>query len=128
MMPSLTISEPERLAGRRTFCEYVLPLRVRCPIWEFFRTVAAIPVIGKCRSQQAKRIAPDLEVPNPFHAAPAVVGRIAREAGVGRLIVSHISQFVLTRTWLGIALCSSIISILPGVPMAASGQVYPRLQ
>jgi ribonuclease BN (tRNA processing enzyme) len=32
---------------------------------------------------------------NPFHAAPAVVGRIAREAGVGRLIVSHISQFDL---------------------------------
>jgi ribonuclease BN (tRNA processing enzyme) len=30
---------------------------------------------------------------SPLHAAPAVVGRIAREAGVGRLIVSHIGQF-----------------------------------
>jgi ribonuclease BN (tRNA processing enzyme) len=30
-----------------------------------------------------------------FHAEPAVVGRIAREAGVGRLIVSHIGQFDL---------------------------------
>ena len=28
---------------------------------------------------------------NPVHAAPDVVGRIAREAGVGRLIVSHLS-------------------------------------
>jgi ribonuclease BN (tRNA processing enzyme) len=27
---------------------------------------------------------------NPLHASPAVVGRIAQEAGVGRLIVSHI--------------------------------------
>jgi ribonuclease BN (tRNA processing enzyme) len=27
---------------------------------------------------------------NPLHAAPAVVGRIAEEAHVGRLIVSHI--------------------------------------
>ncbi len=32
---------------------------------------------------------------NPLHAAPAVVGRIAQEAGVGRLIVSHIGQFDL---------------------------------
>jgi ribonuclease BN (tRNA processing enzyme) len=32
---------------------------------------------------------------NPFHATPAVVGRIAREAGVGRLIVSHIGQLDL---------------------------------
>jgi ribonuclease BN (tRNA processing enzyme) len=32
---------------------------------------------------------------NPFHATPAVVGRVAREGGVGRLIVSHISQFDL---------------------------------
>jgi ribonuclease BN (tRNA processing enzyme) len=32
---------------------------------------------------------------NPLHAAPAVVGRIAREAGVGRLIVSHIGVFDL---------------------------------
>jgi ribonuclease BN (tRNA processing enzyme) len=29
-------------------------------------------------------------VTNPFHAAPAVVGRIAQEAGVDRLIVSHL--------------------------------------
>jgi ribonuclease BN (tRNA processing enzyme) len=29
-------------------------------------------------------------VTNPFHAAPAVVGRIAQEAGVGRLILSHL--------------------------------------
>jgi ribonuclease BN (tRNA processing enzyme) len=32
---------------------------------------------------------------SPLHAAPAVVGRIAREADVGRLIVSHIGQFDL---------------------------------
>jgi ribonuclease BN (tRNA processing enzyme) len=32
---------------------------------------------------------------NPIHAAPAVVGRIAQDAGVGRLIVSHIGQFDL---------------------------------
>ena len=33
--------------------------------------------------------------PNPGHAAPATVGRIATEAGVKRLIVSHIGQFNL---------------------------------
>jgi ribonuclease BN (tRNA processing enzyme) len=32
---------------------------------------------------------------NPLHAAPAVVGRIAEEAHVGRLVVSHIGQFDL---------------------------------
>jgi ribonuclease BN (tRNA processing enzyme) len=32
---------------------------------------------------------------SPLHAAPAVVGRIAHDAGVGRLIVSHIGQFDL---------------------------------
>src|SRR5712672_3294922 len=32
---------------------------------------------------------------NPLHAAPAVVGRIAQEAGVKRLIVSHIGPFDL---------------------------------
>lgn len=32
---------------------------------------------------------------SPLHASPAVVGRIAQEAGVGRLIVSHIGQFDL---------------------------------
>jgi ribonuclease BN (tRNA processing enzyme) len=32
---------------------------------------------------------------SPLHAAPAVVGRIARDAGVKRLIVSHIGQFDL---------------------------------
>ncbi|MFN0299883.1 MAG: MBL fold metallo-hydrolase [Burkholderiales bacterium] len=32
---------------------------------------------------------------NPLHAAPAVVGRLAQEAGVGRLIVSHIGMFGL---------------------------------
>lgn len=32
---------------------------------------------------------------SPLHAAPAVVGRVAREAGVRRLIVSHIGQFDL---------------------------------
>jgi ribonuclease BN (tRNA processing enzyme) len=32
---------------------------------------------------------------NPLHAAPALVGRIAQEAGVGRLIVSHIGLFDL---------------------------------
>jgi ribonuclease BN (tRNA processing enzyme) len=31
----------------------------------------------------------------PVHASPAVVGRIAQEASVGRLIVSHIGQFDL---------------------------------
>lgn len=30
---------------------------------------------------------------NPLHAAPAVVGRLAQEAGVGRLILSHIGAF-----------------------------------
>jgi ribonuclease BN (tRNA processing enzyme)/ABC-type molybdate transport system substrate-binding protein len=30
---------------------------------------------------------------NPLHAAPAVIGRIAQQAGVGRLIVSHIGPF-----------------------------------
>jgi ribonuclease BN (tRNA processing enzyme) len=32
---------------------------------------------------------------SPLHASPAVVGRIAQEAGVGRLIVGHIGQFDL---------------------------------
>ena len=32
---------------------------------------------------------------NPLHASPAVVGRIAQEAGVGRLIVSHIGLYDL---------------------------------
>lgn len=32
---------------------------------------------------------------HPLHAAPAVVGRVAQEAGVGRLIVSHIGIFGL---------------------------------
>ena len=32
-------------------------------------------------------------VTNPLHASPAVVGRVARDAGVGRLIVSHIGLF-----------------------------------
>jgi ribonuclease BN (tRNA processing enzyme) len=32
---------------------------------------------------------------SPLHAAPSVVGRVAREAGVKRLIVSHIGQFDL---------------------------------
>ena len=32
---------------------------------------------------------------SPLHAAPAVVGRIAADAGVGRLILSHIGQFPL---------------------------------
>ena len=30
---------------------------------------------------------------NALHAAPAVIGRIAQQAGVGRLIVSHIGPF-----------------------------------
>ena len=38
-------------------------------------------------------IAPGVE--NPLHATPAVVGRIAQEAGVGQLIVSHIGLFNL---------------------------------
>ena len=38
-------------------------------------------------------IAPDAE--NPLHATPAVAGRIAQEAGVGQLIVSHIGLFNL---------------------------------
>lgn len=32
---------------------------------------------------------------SPLHAPPAVVGRIAQDAGVGRLIVSHIGEFDL---------------------------------
>jgi len=32
---------------------------------------------------------------SPLHAAPAVVGRIAQEAGAKRLIVSHIGPFDL---------------------------------
>jgi ribonuclease BN (tRNA processing enzyme) len=32
---------------------------------------------------------------NPFHATPDVVGRIAQEAGIGRLIVSHLTPFNL---------------------------------
>jgi ribonuclease BN (tRNA processing enzyme) len=32
---------------------------------------------------------------SPSHASPAVVGRVEQDAGVGRLIVSHISQFDL---------------------------------
>ena len=38
-------------------------------------------------------IAPGVQ--NPLHATPAVVGRIAQEAGVGRSIVSHIGLFDL---------------------------------
>lgn len=30
---------------------------------------------------------------NWLHAAPSVIGRIAQEAGVGRLIASHIGPF-----------------------------------
>jgi ribonuclease BN (tRNA processing enzyme) len=33
--------------------------------------------------------------PSPLHASPAVVGRVAQEAGVKRLILSHIGQFDL---------------------------------
>jgi len=33
--------------------------------------------------------------PNPGHAAPVTVGRIAQQAGVKRLVVSHIGQFNL---------------------------------
>lgn len=32
---------------------------------------------------------------NPLHAAPDVVGRVAQEAGVGRLIISHVGIFDL---------------------------------
>ena len=32
---------------------------------------------------------------SPLHASPGVVGRVAQDAGVGRLIVSHIGQFDL---------------------------------
>jgi ribonuclease BN (tRNA processing enzyme) len=32
---------------------------------------------------------------NPLHAAPDVVGRIAQQASIGRLIVSHIGVFDL---------------------------------
>ena len=32
---------------------------------------------------------------SPVHASPAVVGRVAQDAGVARLIVSHIGQFDL---------------------------------
>jgi ribonuclease BN (tRNA processing enzyme) len=33
--------------------------------------------------------------PSPLHASPAVVGRIAHDAGIGRLILGHIGQFDL---------------------------------
>jgi len=33
--------------------------------------------------------------PNPLHAAPAVVGRIAQEAHVRRLVVSHLGLYDL---------------------------------
>src|SRR5947208_4086033 len=33
--------------------------------------------------------------PSPLHASPAIVGRVAQEAGVKRLILSHIGQFDL---------------------------------
>jgi ribonuclease BN (tRNA processing enzyme) len=33
--------------------------------------------------------------PSPLHASPAVVGRLGQEAGVKRLILSHIGQFDL---------------------------------
>jgi ribonuclease BN (tRNA processing enzyme) len=33
--------------------------------------------------------------PSPLHASPAVVGRVAHEAGVKRLVLSHIGQFDL---------------------------------
>jgi ribonuclease BN (tRNA processing enzyme) len=33
--------------------------------------------------------------PSPLHASPAVVGRVAQEAGARRLIVSHIGQYDL---------------------------------
>jgi len=33
--------------------------------------------------------------PSPLHASPAVVGRVAQDAGVKRLILSHIGQFDL---------------------------------
>jgi ribonuclease BN (tRNA processing enzyme) len=32
---------------------------------------------------------------SPLHASPSVVGRVAHDAGVGRLIVSHIGPFDL---------------------------------
>ena len=32
---------------------------------------------------------------SPLHAAPAVVGRVAQSAGVGRLVLSHIGTFDL---------------------------------
>jgi ribonuclease BN (tRNA processing enzyme) len=32
---------------------------------------------------------------SPLHASPSVVGRVAHDAGIGRLIVSHIGQFDL---------------------------------
>jgi len=32
---------------------------------------------------------------NPLHAAPGVVGGIAQQAGVGRLVLSHIGLFDL---------------------------------
>jgi ribonuclease BN (tRNA processing enzyme) len=34
---------------------------------------------------------------SPLHASPSVVGRIARDAAIGRLIVSHLGQFDLDR-------------------------------
>jgi ribonuclease BN (tRNA processing enzyme) len=33
--------------------------------------------------------------PSPLHASPALVGRLARDAGVKRLVLGHIGQFDL---------------------------------
>jgi ribonuclease BN (tRNA processing enzyme) len=30
---------------------------------------------------------------SPLHASPAAVGRVAQDAGIGRLIISHIGLF-----------------------------------
>lgn len=62
---------------------------------------------------------------NPLHAAPAVVGRIAQEAGVGRLILSHIGQFDLNAavaevktTYAGALTVSAATSMNCGSPSA----------
>src|SRR5258708_34928500 len=54
--------------------------------------------------------------------------RQASQAGSCHHACLHRCHRAHTRTWHGTALCSSIIGTLPREPMAASGQVYPKLQ
>src|SRR5260370_29623566 len=54
--------------------------------------------------------------------------RQASQAGSCHHACLHRCHRAHTRTWHGTASCSNIIGTLPREPMAASGQVYPKLQ